>query len=392
MTHRERLLAAIARKPVDFAPCAPFFNPLTAAQRLGHAWQFPFGPSEEEMIRYCVEQLDIGPAVVLPIGDYHPNFFMSLYYEPADGVTSRVWVEGDQIHKMWKTPAGDLHAAVRRDRRWPHGLDIPFFSDFNIAHFVAPWLESESDLECLRHILRPLDTAVELDRVRFTCQYYKDLADGLQLAAIAHIGMGLTGAMQLCGSQQLCLLVLERPELVEQYLALDHARNLRHIELAVEVGADIIRRNGFYETCDFYSPATLKRLLRPSLLAEANVAHAAGRLCCYTVNTGVMPMLDYLASLKFDCLMHLELAGPGVDPPRIRDRLGASKSFWTGPSNVHHLPVANEDSVRRAVDELFATFGHQGLIVTPSPSMHSVMPWSNFLALVDQWRRRALER
>ena len=66
MNARERPLAAIGRKPVDFVPCAPFFNPLTPAQRFGYRWQFPFGPSEEEMARYCVEELGVGPAVALP--------------------------------------------------------------------------------------------------------------------------------------------------------------------------------------------------------------------------------------------------------------------------------------------------------------------------------------
>ena len=126
MNARERPLAAIGRKPVDFVPCAPFFNPLTPAQRFGYRWQFPFGPSEEEMARYCVEELGVGPAVALPIGDFHPSFFMSLYYRPGPNVSSRTWVEKNELHKVWITPAGELHAAVKYDEKWPHGFDIPF--------------------------------------------------------------------------------------------------------------------------------------------------------------------------------------------------------------------------------------------------------------------------
>ena len=199
MNHRERLLAALRRRPVDRPPLAPFFNPLTEPQRAGRRWQFPFGPSDLEMARYCVEELEIGPALPLPVGDYHPNFFMSLYYRPGPGVSARVWAEGDVLHKVWSTPAGDLRAAVRYDERWPHGYDIPFYSDFNVAHFVTPWLKNEADLACLRYILRPLEEKEELERVRFEARQWKVQAERLGLATIAHVGMGLTGALQLCG-------------------------------------------------------------------------------------------------------------------------------------------------------------------------------------------------
>ena len=61
---------------MDYVPCAPFFNPLTAEQRAGYGWGFPFGPSQREMARYCVRTLGAGPALALPIGDYQANFFM----------------------------------------------------------------------------------------------------------------------------------------------------------------------------------------------------------------------------------------------------------------------------------------------------------------------------
>ena len=387
MTSRERLLAAIARQPVDYVPCAPFFNPLTPAQRVGHPWQFPFGPSEEEMARYCVEELGLDSAVALPIGDFHPNFFMSLYYQPDPEVSWKVWAEKDEIHKVWTTPAGELRASVKCDEKWPHGLDIPLFSDFTIGHFTRPWLESPEDLECLRYILRPLDGKEELDRVRFECAQRKAVADTLGLATIAHIGMGLTGAMQLCGSEWLCVLTVEQPELVKGYLELEHQRNLRHMEIACELGADIIRRNGFYETCDFYSPKMLEEFLGPLLREEIEAVHSAGKVIGYTINTGIMPMLDYLASLDFDCLLHIDMAMEGVDLAKLRDKMAGRKSFWMGPSSAYHMGSPDPEVPRRALRELFEVMGPEGLIVTPSPSVHSIMPWRNFLALLDQWKQ-----
>ena len=39
MTSRERVLAAIQRRVVDYVPCSPFFNVQDRVQRLGHQWQ-----------------------------------------------------------------------------------------------------------------------------------------------------------------------------------------------------------------------------------------------------------------------------------------------------------------------------------------------------------------
>ena len=387
MTDRERLLAAIACESVDYVPCSPFFNPLTPEQRVGHSWQFPFGNSEKEMAQYCVEKLGVGPPVALPIGDYQANFFMSLYYRPHPEVTWKVWFEDGQIHKVYRTPVGEIRASVNYDEKWPHGLDLPFWSDFTIGHFTRPWLETEQDLKCLQYILRPLDGEDELARVRFECREMKAFADRLGLATIAHIGMGLTGAMQFCGSEKLCMMAVEQPDLVKGFLELDHQRNLRHMELACEMGVDIIRRNGFYETCDFYSPRMLEELLGPFLREEIKAVHAADKLIGYTINTGVMPMLDYLASLDFDSLLHIDMAMSGVDLAKIRDAMGGRKSFWMGPSSVYHMCDNDPETPRKAVRELFDILGRQGLILTPSPSVHGIMLWNNFLAMVDEWKK-----
>ena len=377
MTSRERVLAAIRREDVDHVPCSPFFNTLSPQQRVGHRWQFPWGPSQREQVEYCVEEFDADPVVFIPIGEFYPG----------SNVSSKVWMENDIIHKVWSTPSGELSAAIRYDNRWPHGLDIPFFSDFNIGHSVKPWLTSPVDLECLGHILLPAGTEEQLDGLRFGYAEAKALADQFGLPTITCIGLGLTGAMHLCGSEALCMMTIDQPELVDGYLELEHRLNIRHMEIAVEMGVDIINRNGFYETADFYSPAMLKQFLAKRLQKEIEVVHQAGKLIGYTVNTGVMPILDHLASLDFDCVMKMDIAFKGVDLGAIMEKLGGSKSFWVGPSSAFHMGAKNPEVVRQAVRDSFNAFGKEGLILTPCPSVHSIMPWENTLAMIDVWKK-----
>lgn len=378
MTSRERMLAAIRRQPVDHVPCAPWCNPLSEQQRVGHRYQFPWGPSERERCEYLVRELGTDTVVGAGGGGY----------EPAPEVSSRVWLEGDHIHKVYDTPAGKLGSMVRYDDRWPHGLDIPFFSDFNPGHAVKFWIESEEDLACLSHILRPVQSQEILDRQRFAAhEIRRRIAEPLQLATSGAGGMGLTGAQQMFGPTNLCLLTMDNPGLVEGYLALEHRCNLRSIEINLDLGVDIIMRNGFYETTDFYSPALLKRLLFDKLQAESRLIHQGGAVETYTVNTGVMGMADYLRRLEVDCLLSIDIAFHDMDLPAFHSAMAGSKSYWTGPSSSYQLQEKDPEVTRQAVRKCFEVFGQTGFILSPAPSVHSIMPWENLLALVDEWKR-----
>ncbi len=377
MTSRERVLAAMRREDVDYVPGILGTSDLTEQQRLGHRYQFPWGPSERESLEYMVTELgtDAVVGVSVPGCKFAPD------------VSSKTWLEGSVIHKVWSTPAGELRASVNYDDLWPHGLDIPFTSDFNIGHFVEPWLKTEQDLECLRCILRPVENKDEIERYRFMANEQKRLADRYQLATIATIGSGLTAAQQIAGAEPLCLLTVDNPDLVDGYLELDHQWILRRIEFAADFGVDIVGRNGFYETCDFYSPAMLERFLGRRLREEAATARQAGLLTRYLVHTGVMPMLDYLRGLDFHCLFGIDIAFHGVDLAAIRDSQEDTKSFWIGPSSTYHFYRDDPELIRAAVREVFEVFGKRGLILAPCASMHCIVPWRNALAMIDEWKR-----
>lgn len=378
MSSRERVLAAIRREPVDYVPCVAAFNPLTEVQRRGRTWNFPWPPHAplEEQLHYQVEHLGLDALVNISVSATRPT----------PGITAHTWVEGEILHKTYATPAGELHAAVRLNDRWPHGKDIPFYSDFNIGHYVEPWIQTAQDLECFKslRVWRDVDEAVLGARARVEESHA--LARRYGLATTASVGMGLTGAMHLFGAQDLCLMAADQPELVDAYLEYEHQINLREIQIAAALGADIIRRNGFYETADFYSPAMLERFLGRRLRAEAQAARAAGMLTAYTVHTGVMPILDYLARLGLDSFFGIDIAHKGVDLSRIREKLSHRHALWIGPSSTYHIWDGPE-ATRQAVRTVFECFGKRGLILSPCVSIHSIMPRESALAMIDEWKK-----
>ncbi len=377
MTSRERVLAALRCEPVDYAPCTPTFCDMQVHQRLGLPYQFPWGPSQAERLQYCVSQLGVDPVVEVSLAGA----------QPAPEVSSKVWIEGNIIHKVYATAAGDVEAAIRYDENWPHGFDIPLYSDFNPSYATKFWIQDEHDLECFRHILQPVDDLQRLEATRFYFNEARRLADRWNLATRASCGLGLTGALPLFGPTQLCMMTVDNPALVDEYLEIEHQVNLRNLEIAAELGADIITRNGFYETGDFYSPVMLHDFLYDRLQAEIALAHQGGIAITYTVHTGIMPMLDYLRGLDFDCLNSVAVGFPGVDLEAIRDSQQGTKSFWTGPNDTDHTQAKDPEIVREVVREVFGVFGTTGLLLTPCNCMHSMHPWANFLAMVDEWQK-----
>ena len=378
MTSRERLLAALNREAVDHTPCSAAFNPLTETQRRERGWHFPW-PEEagvEERTAYQVEELGLDQIV-------HAGADLC---RPADGVESRAWVEGDVLHQTYTTPAGELHAAVNYNDLWPHGEQIPFYSDFNIGHFAEPWIQTEQDLACLQQVRQLCDRDDVLVGVRNGVEAARSLADRFGLAVNVPLGSGLTGAQQLFGAEALCLMMIDNPGLVDAYLDYEHRITLRTLEVLADLNVDMVRRNGFYETGDFYSPAMLEEFLGTRLRREAAAARESGMHMSYTVHTGVMSILEYLASLGMGSMFGIDPVFKGVDMPTLHDELAAKTGIWIGPSSTYHL-WEGPDATRQAVRDVFAVFRDPGFVLTPCVSAHSIMPWESTLAMVEEWKK-----
>ena len=203
-------------------------------------------------------------------------------------------------------------------------------------------------------------------------------------------GKRLRGEVTIGGAKNAALPIMAAALLGEgpsEVRGVPELADVAHLSVLLgELGVDIVRRNGFYETADFYGPAMLERFLGDRLRREADAAHVGGMAVSYTVHTGVMPILDYLAGLPIDSLFGIDIAFKGVDPPALRAKLSPTKCLWTGPSSTFHLWEGPE-ATRAAVRQVFEVFGTTGLILSPCVSAHSIMPWASTLAMVDEWRR-----
>lgn len=374
MTSRERVLAALRRQEVDCAPCCPFFSASLRGPQ--YTWE-----GRADSLDRIVNGLGLDGLVGVGVeASWHPD------------VTARVWTERPGgarwpvLHKEVLTPEGPLTAAVQVTEDWPHGEDIPLNSDWNVSRFVKPWLETMADVERYRYVqMPPSDGAVARARERFAAQ--KKVADEYGVITYAGCGMGLTAAIQLFGAEQGVVVSMDRPEVIERFLEVEHAATMARAGVLAELGVDVICRNGFYETMDFWSPAQVERLLVPLLREEIGAMKSGGAAVTYTVCTGIMPMLHILADLDFDGYHSIEPALTGQDMQAVAARLCGRHSIWGGLSGPIHIGEGTPEVARQAVRDAFDLFGPRGLVLSAVPSIRAHWPWENALAMFEEWRR-----
>ena len=381
MSSRERMRAAIRREEVDYVPLSTHFSESQSAERKLRTWQ-QGNAHGEHALRHQVEELGLDPVVYLHVSPgQHPE------------VTSRVWEEEASgnphpiLHKEIATPAGPLTAAVRRTEDWPHGTDVPLQSDFCVSRFVKPWLQTMEDVERWAYLHMPPGER-EIAAVQEEAKRVGTWAKRWNLALMTPIGYGLTAALQLFGVDMIYV-SMDNPEVVDRFLEIEHQTTMRRLEIALDpaLGVDIVGRNGFYETTDFWSPGQLRDFLGKRLRAEIGLVHGAGRVCSYTVCTGIMPILDYLTELPFDAYLSIEPVLGNQDMKVVAQKLGDCKCIWGGVSAPVHIGEGTPEIVREAVREAFETFGRKGFILHAVPSIRRQWPWENVRAFIEEWKR-----
>jgi hypothetical protein len=257
---------------------------------------------------------------------------------------------------------------------------------------VKPWFRTIADIECYQYVQMPPSEEV-IRQVRTQYPEQKKLADQYGVITRAGCGMGLTAALQLFGPEQAVVLSIEQPELLVRFLEIEHKATMRRAEILAELKVDLIVRNGFYETMDFWSPQQYKTLLMPLLREEIDAMQAGGATVSYTVCTGIMPMLDYLAELDFDSYNCIEPALTDQDMNEVAGKLCDRHTIWGGVSGPIHIGEGTPEMARQAVRDAFEWFGPRSLILSAVPSIRAHWPWENTLAMFDEWRKlRALGR
>ncbi|KPK66132.1 MAG: hypothetical protein AMK73_00905 [Planctomycetes bacterium SM23_32] len=347
ISSRERLLRTIAFEPTDYVPLSVLL--------WSSLWAHSSGPAD-----YVGRQVALGIDPVVPMP--RPA------WKADPRVEVRIWQERTRphplLHKVYATPAGELHAVAAHTPDWPHGDDIPLLSDFNIPRSRKFLVEGMDDLEPLAFLLGEPGGA-DVAAFKEEAERRHALARGLGLATVSDPVRLVDTVCWLCGPVNMATWSIERPELLRELTALIAGHQHRLACVCRESGVDIRVRAEWYAS-PFLSPCLFERYFGAAIRRDVEMTHNAGALYCYVGTADMMPFLPPLAEMGVDVVYGLDPLEGRWDLAEAKAVCAGRMALWGGINGYLQVAHASAAEVKAAVAEaLEALSPGGGFILSP---------------------------
>jgi hypothetical protein len=302
------------------------------------------------------------------------------------------------LHKEYDTPEGTLQQVVRQTADWPHGDDIPIFSDFLVpsSRSVKYLVQDAKDLDALSCLFRDLDQR-ELTELRTEAEKARVFAEKRQI--LVECGMwsvagnegGIVGADSLhwlCGVENTIRKAFRDPEFVDRLLDIVLEWDTRYLDALLGLGfVDIVVHRGWYENSDFWSPKLYKRFLEPRIRRLVEKTHRAGSKFCYIMSMKQIPLLEMMKDMGVDVLYGLDPVQGGTDLTLAKKLAGDRICLWGGMNSAITLNHGSPEEIRQSVKFAVETLAPGGgFIFSSVDQIYEDTPWKNIEIMMDAWK------
>lgn len=291
------------------------------------------------------------------------------------------------LHKSYETPAGVLSTVVRQTGDWPHGDHIPFVDDYQIARAQRNLVTATQDLEALRYLLVP-PTAEDIAAFRRQAEEACRFTQKHGMLTSGGWGVGADMVGWLCGLENMVYLAADSPEFLEALFEMIGAWNRDRMAVILESGVDLYIRRGWYESCQFWSPALYRRFILPHLKREARMAHEAGCKFGYIMTMSTRPLLDMFVEAGIDVLIGIDPSPAAQnDLPLMKEKLRGKICIWGGIDAAHTIELGTAEEVRRETEKALHLLGPDGFVLSPVDNITVDTPqtWSNLRVMIETW-------
>jgi uroporphyrinogen-III decarboxylase len=322
----------------------------------------------------------------------------------SDDVKVKVWKtspEGERfplLHKEYETPKGTLQQIVRQTTDWPHGDDVPIFSDFLVpsSRSIKYLVQETKDLDALSCLFRDLNER-ELATLRTEAEKVREFAEKRQI--LVECGMwsvagregGIVGADALhwlCGVENTMRKAFRDPDFIDRLLDIILGWDMRYLNALLDLGfVDVIVHRGWYENADFWSPKLYKRFLEPRIRKLIDRTHRGGAKFCYIMSMKQMPLLETMKEMGVDILYGLDPVQGGTDLALTKKLVGDRICLWGGMNSAITLNNGSPEEIRRSVKSAIQTLAvGGGFIFSSIDQVFEDTPWRNIEIMMDAWK------
>ncbi len=338
MNSKQRVAAALNRRPVDRVPVFMWFHPDTA-QHLGELLEIPSGL--------------VGDAMG---NDIHQTWVNNNY--AMEGITHTV--NGESHTDEW-------------------GINWVYGYGFNqIGH-------------------HPLATATreEMLAFRFPTDHIEDFMGHMQPLLRDRdeyfLGCDISPCAfemywRLRGMEPAMIDVVDDPDLAETMMNRCIDFSIQLGEVACErfpldwlwTGDDIASQTGM-----MISPRTWRKMIKPGLKRVFDVGKSRGLPVAYHCCGALRPIIPDLIEIGLDVLNPIQSSSPGMDPLELKREFGDRLAFMGGVDTQYLLPNGTVDEVRQATAALLEgmTMDGGGYILAASHTIPPETPDENIFAM-----------
>ena len=391
MSSRERMLAALSNQEPDYVPCSFM---IFMALREQCRDQFEFIERQIDMGLDTVVGLPVRPAKrdrsTSEQGDLHG---LPVRFDPAveveDWREDRIGERYPILHRKYTTPEGPLVTSVNMTEDWLQGERVPLFDDYVIPRARKPLVTGGADLPALRCLFAP-PTDEDIAEFQSTAQPAKELAAKHDLLTIGEWGVLFDAACWLCGIEELAIMTIEQPELVDELFDIISAWDRQRMEIVLREGVDLFIRRAWYECADFWPPQRYAEHILPHLKKDVELAHSAGSQLALITTCSYTPLLDLYLEAGIDVLIGLDpVQDVRVDFALTKEKVGQDICLWGGVSGAVTVELGSPEEVRQAtLDAMHVLAPGGGFILSPVDNVRIDAPhvWQNLQVLLDTWR------
>jgi len=391
LSSKERLLSAINHSETDHVPFCQKF------------WQRRFLSNQKDGWRDQFERVTKTTRLGL---DDTVGFDIPRSFSSEVEITRRKEVlPGESqafLFQEYKTPKGTLKQIVRQTADWPHGDNIPIFTDYVVPRGRSKkyLVETIDDVEALSCLFSELNE-VQLRRFEEHVTQVTDFARknkvlvecGDTLASPEWIdgdSIFLGDALGwLCGLENSVIMAAKNPELLHRLLDVISTWSLQSIRLITQFGGcDMVVHRGWYEY--YWSPKLYRTFLAPRIKKEVDLAHRAGAKYCYIMTTGFKPFLNIFKEMGVDILYGVDPVQGNADLKEIKGVIGDQICIWGGVNSAVTLTGSKQGVTKAVEDSIRILAPKGGFILGAIDTLYEDTNWDNFLTMIQSWRRSRL--
>jgi len=384
ISSRDRMLAALNCQTPDHPPCSfMIFGALH--QRADSYLDF----IERQLALGLDTFVMLPPRPPLVLNDHYNLHGLPVSYHPDVEIEEEIiYPSGEKdpvMLRTYHTPEGDLAARVRQTADWRWGDHVPFLDDYLIPRSKKFVVEGPDDLAAFRYLLVP-PTNKEIAAFERDSAPAIDNAQRQDLLLAGGWGVGADMIGWVHGLNSLVYDIYDRPEFVQELLAMIAVWNRQRMAVVLDAGIDLYIKRGWYANADFFTPGVWQKLIQPELKRDVQLAHEAGAKFGVIITASAMPLLDLIAEAGVDVLI-------GIDPETYdlamtKTTMRGKVCLWGGVNGHLTVEHGTSESVKGEVMAALQSLGPDGFILSPVDNVRQDTPlaMNNVNTLIQTWQ------